>query len=278
MVHRDARRLAVPPMASALLVYVLTSTQLTSGFSTGGRLQAHCEFEVSATAHGAVGNGLVDDTEAIQITIDAAAELAAQHRRVETSTIFASDARHTTASVGGGGGRGCAVLRSGVFVSGTVFLRSHVTLYIDRTAVLKASLNYSVFVPDHDWPGQAALVAGYRVDDSGVAGHGVIDGQAPMFVTSLDPMTDQLKFGNDGRAYPEIDRVRLVDFAHSRRVSVRDVSVRSSHNGDNIQCSMEQCSLELDAPVREINPSSWTDSAHVFSEQVIDSTGFHVHL
>ena len=177
-----------------------------------------CAFaQVDATAHGAIGNGLVDDTRAIQAAIDAAAAQTAAQDRVKIL-------HNGTAS----SSKGCAVLRSGVFVSGTVFLRPYVTLYIDRTAVLKASLNHTAFVPDHDWPGQAALVAGYNADDSGVAGHGVIDGQAPMFVTSIDPVTDQFIFGEQGRAYPVIDRVRLVDFAHSRRVSVQDVSIIDS--------------------------------------------------
>jgi polygalacturonase len=175
-----------------------------------------CQDEVSARSSGAVGNGLADDTEAIQRAIDAAAALAVQ---------FASAG---SSGNGDGRGRACAVLQSGVFLSGTVFLRPHVTLFIDRTAVLKASLNHSMFVTDHDWPGQAALVAGYNADDSGVAGRGVIDGQSPMFVTSLDQKTDQFLFGANDRAYPEIDRVRLVDFAHSRNVSVQDVSLIDS--------------------------------------------------
>ena len=219
-------------MARALLVQLrvcVLMIQLMSALTSAGAdedLQRFCQFDVSVAAHGAVGNGLADDTYAIQATIDAVAALVAKHRRGWSSRALGRD-DYNTASMDGNV-RGCAVLRSGVFVSGTAFLRSHVTLYIDRTAVLKASLNHSAFVPDHDCPGQAALVAGYRADDSGVAGHGVIDGQAPMFVTSLDAMTDQLRFGHNGWAYPEIDRVRLVDFAHSRRVSVRDVSIIDS--------------------------------------------------
>ena len=59
-------------------------------------------------------------------------------------------------------------------------------------------------------PGQAALVVGASVTNAAVAGRGVIDGSAPMFVTGLDSVTDQFNFGTDDRAYPGIDRVRLV--------------------------------------------------------------------
>ena len=50
-------------------------------------------------------------------------------------------------------------------------------------------------------------------------------------VTQLDGPSDQFKFGSSGngaQAYPVIDRVRLVDFKHSRAVSVHDVHVIDS--------------------------------------------------
>ena len=49
-----------------------------------------------------------------------------------------------------------------------------------------------------------------------------------MFVTSLDPTTDQYMFGAGKHAYPGIDRVRLVDFKHSRGVSVSDITLLDS--------------------------------------------------
>ena len=112
---------------------------------------------VDARSFGAVGDGLSDDTGAIQRTIDAAAAAAARQPPDSPPAQ--------------------AVLSLGIFLSGTVFLRPRVTLYIDSTAVLKASLNHSKFVVDQSWPGQAALVAGYSADGSGVAGRGVIDGR-----------------------------------------------------------------------------------------------------
>ena len=47
-----------------------------------------------------------------------------------------------------------------------------------------------------------------------------------MFVTSLDGASDQLKFGTDGRAYPVIDRVRLVEFKHSTGVRVTGITLQ----------------------------------------------------
>jgi len=49
-----------------------------------------------------------------------------------------------------------------------------------------------------------------------------------MFVTSLDGASDQFKFGMGNRAYPGIDRVRLVEFKHSTGVSVTGVTLQDS--------------------------------------------------
>ena len=197
---------------------------------------------VSAHAHGAVGNGIVDDTKAIQATIEAAAALAA------TAAATAAGSRSE---------RACAVLELGIFVSGTVLLRSGVTLYLEGTAILKASLDHTAFVPDHDWPGQAALVVGASVTNAAVAGRGVIDGSAPMFVTSLDSVADQFKFGTDNHAYPGIDRVRLVDFRHSSHVSVVGVTLQ---DGTGFHLHFLNCSEVLAEGVRVHADLRWPNN------------------
>ena len=167
----------------------------------GNSSRSACGSEFSARAYGAAGDGLTLDTTAIQTALDAAGNASSSSP--------------------------CAVLESGIFLSGSVFLRPGVTLYIDITAVLKGSLDHAHFIPDAgDWPGQAVLVSGAYADGAAVAGGGVIDGQAPMFVTSLDGASDQLKFGTDGWAYPVIDRVRLVEFKHSTGVRVTGITLQ----------------------------------------------------
>jgi len=109
----------------------------------------------------------------------------------------------------------------GVFLSGQLFLRSNVVLFIDSTAILKASMNASLFARDDSWPYQSALVAGYNVMNAGVAGGGAVDGQAPMFVTSLDGPTDQFKFFQYHSQEAGDFRLRLVDFKSSQNVIVQ---------------------------------------------------------
>ena len=158
-----------------------------------------------ARDHGAVGNGFADDTHAIQATIDAAASI----YETEGSPAY-------------------AVLSSGIFLTGSIFLKTGVILFIDRTAILKASTNASLFPRDPDWPYQGALIVATTIKWSAVMGGGVIDGQAPQFVTSLDPVTDQFRFdtyNNPGCPSCGHFRVRTIDYRHSTDIVVSGITI-----------------------------------------------------
>jgi polygalacturonase len=147
---------------AALLIFSLSQAAAPAGASSSSssRLQQDLQLRCGgggaapllisdARAFGAVGNGLADDTPSIQAAIDAAHQLAEQQASTTRLRPLAAHAPHPSSA--------CAVLSSGIFLSGTVYLRPHVTLYIDSSAVLKSSLNHSKFIVDHDWPGQAAV-------------------------------------------------------------------------------------------------------------------------
>ena len=108
---------------------------------------------------GAVGDGVANDTAAIQAAIDAAA-----------------------------GTGGSVLLTSGTYLSGTVTLKSDLTLFVDSSAVLLGSTNPADYPTQTPATGntqlsncQRALVYAPGVDRVTIDGGGVIDGQGDAF-------------------------------------------------------------------------------------------------
>lgn len=113
---------------------------------------------------GAVCDGKTLNTRSIQAAIDACAE--------------------------NGGGQ--VIVPAGTFVTGTIWLKSHVELHLSHGAVLKASenlddynaldaypQNYS-WMPE-GWVGKHLIIAVNQTDIA-VTGHGTLDGSAPAFL------------------------------------------------------------------------------------------------
>lgn len=99
--------------------------------------------------HGAVGDGLTLDTAAIQAAIDQA---------------------HAA-----GGGR--VVLAPGRYLTGSLTLRSRVTLHLERGATLLGSPRIADYRRGAKWP---ALLIAVDAEAIGVTGEGVIDGQGKL--------------------------------------------------------------------------------------------------
>lgn len=143
-------------------------------------------------AYGASGDGKTVDTIAIQKAVDAAAR--------------------------DGGGTVC--LAQGVFLSGTIVLKSHVTLHVAAGAVLRGSRDISDY-PDHT-PKiiylyrprfTKSLIYAERVENIALTGRGTIDGQGEHFPAR--PGDDK------GRPY-------IVRFSECKNVQVRDLTFRDS--------------------------------------------------
>lgn len=145
-----------------------------------------------AREFGAKADGTTADTAAIQAAVDACA----------------------------GAGGGTVVLRGGVFLSGTIRLRSHVTLRVENGATLLGSADIG------DYPGitpkieylyrerfTKSLIYAEGQEHIGLEGGGVIDGQGKLFPA---------KKGDDG------GRPYLIRFSECRGVRVTGLTLRDS--------------------------------------------------
>jgi polygalacturonase len=103
--------------------------------------------EVSIRDHGATGDGVTDDTGAIQKAIDAAAAA--------------------------GGGR--VVVPKGRFLSGPLALRSRIDLHLEQDAVLLMSQRFDAYPKGSNV--FLKFIAAEGLEDVRVSGPGTIDGQ-----------------------------------------------------------------------------------------------------
>ncbi len=97
----------------------------------------------------------------------------------------------------------------GRYVTGTIYLRSHVELRLDRGAVLLGSTDNP-----KDYPVRALIYA-EGIEDAGISGHGIIDGQArhPDFIAKGYKVNDgKLPLG--------------IHFRECRRISLADFEIR----------------------------------------------------
>lgn len=136
---------------------------------------------VTVTDFGAKGDGQTMNTIALQRAIDACAE--------------------------SGGGE--VIVPPGRFLTGTIYLRSHVELVIQRGASILGSTN----VPA-DYPVRTLIYA-ESVEDAGISGQGVIDGQArhPDYIARGFVVNDDI-------------RPLGIHFQDCRNMSIRDIQLR----------------------------------------------------
>jgi polygalacturonase len=146
-----------------------------------------------AKQYGAKGDGVTKDTAAIQAAID------------------------DCATTGGE-----VLLEGGIFLSGMVVLRSHITLDVDASATLLGSQDIADY-PDFSPPVtntqladcQKALVYAESADDVHIQGSGTIDGNATGVATW------------NGDVVPEGTRPMVIFTVASSNVTIRDVTVKN---------------------------------------------------
>ena len=110
----------------------------------------------SPLSFGAIGDGVTDNTAAIQSAIN------------------------TCAKLGGGPVRLPLVGDKGTYLTGPITLASHVKLQIDKGVILRATTDharYHVAFLNYPYHANEALVSAYRAVETGIIGPGTIDGQ-----------------------------------------------------------------------------------------------------
>lgn len=160
-----------------------------------------------------------------------------------------------------GGGR--VVIPAGHYVSGTIWLKSHVELYLEHGARLVASTNQEDYnAPDaymqnygcevEEWLGQHFILA-IEQEDVAITGSGVIDGSGDAFFE--EPWEPQYSYWMKGVAQAkDKEKLRpgqLICFVECKHVLVEDVTIT---NTPCWACFWHGCDVVTAKGVKILNP------------------------
>ena len=171
-------------------------------------VQLHAK-DYNASMFGAKSNGTTLNTSSIQKGIDYISE--------------------------NGGGR--LVFYVGRYLTGTLYLKSNVTIHLEEGAILVGSTNPFDYEKNFNW---TALIFALDQENIGITGKGVIDGQGFLVATNLVDMIhkgvvkDPLKYDRPN----ETIRPQNIYFRGCRNIVIRDINLRDpgSWNQQYDQC------------------------------------------
>jgi polygalacturonase len=125
-------------------------------------------------------------------------------------------------------GGGTVLIPSGIFLSGALFLRSHVNLHLQHGAVLKGSSDLQDYKTDSILYG---LICATDLEDVALTGEGQINGNSSsfMFPDKLHTFVDyDRKFTSQGNRFMESDGIGDGPIAHGPRPDMMIIIKHSS--------------------------------------------------
>ncbi len=171
---------------------------------------------------GAVGDGITMCTHSIQAAIDKAAA----------------------------SGKGVVIIPTGTFLTGSIHLRSHIELHLDKGAVLLGSSKRKDYVKGNWY----SLVIGNKLEDISITGQGTIDGQGKALAQDVLRMVDtgEVKIPPHGWRPSELDRPQILEIQDSKRVRVEGITIKNS------ACWVQSYRRCLDLTIKGIKVDSKT--------------------
>lgn len=136
-----------------------------------------------------------------------------------------------------GGGR--VTIPAGRYITGTIWLKSHVELHLEHGAVLKASTNLDDYneldaypqnesAPGEKWVGKHLIIA-HECENVALTGTGTIDGSADAYFGDIVPNSKSVYVWRNGYRHPKDPEAmrpgQLVCFIECRRVLVENVTL-----------------------------------------------------
>lgn len=192
--------------------------------ATALQLQAK---DYNASMFGAKSNGTTLNTNSIQKGIDYISE--------------------------NGGGR--LVFYVGRYLTGTIYLKSNVTIHLEEGAILVGSTNPFDYERNFNW---TALIFALDQENIGITGKGVIDGQGFHVATALVDMIhkgvvkDPLKYDRPN----ETIRPQNIYFRGCRNIVIRDINLKDPGSWNQ---QYDQCRNLLIDNIRVDSKSYWNN-------------------
>ena len=127
-------------------------------------------------------------------------------------------------------GGGTVIIPKGIFLSGSIFLKTGVTLQLEKGGTLLGSTNIIDYKPIHVWK---ALIIADSCSHIAITGKGVIDGQGAKLALNIDSLFYRGEIDShyyefsEKRVYATL-RPQIIQFQKCDDIKITDVTIKNS--------------------------------------------------